>query len=64
MENEKANIFTADRTSAVTDLEGNPWNGAPEGVDTPWFGHTDGLPVHIDYYQGTMFEKVEEVAKK
>ena len=64
MENEKANFFTADRTSAVTDLEGNPWNGAPEGVDTPWFGHTDGLPVHIDYYQGTMFEKVEEVAKK
>jgi len=40
------------------------WEGAPEGVATPWFGHTDGLPVHLDYYQGTMFEKVEDIAKQ
>lgn len=31
---------------------------------TPWRDHMDGVPMHLRYFQGTMFEKVEEVAEK
>ena len=31
---------------------------------TPWEKHLGGLPMHIDYFQGTMFEAVERIAKQ
>ena len=30
---------------------------------TPWEGHTEGVPLHIPYFKGTMFEAVEAIAK-
>ena len=36
----------------------------PEGVKTPWFGSRGDLPVTLEYFDGTMYEKVEEIAKK
>ena len=33
-------------------------------VKTPWIGHMGEVPMHIDYYQGSMVEKVEEIAEK
>ena len=40
-----------------------PWDAEPKGVATPWYGHTEGLPVKLEYFRGTMFEKVEDIAK-
>lgn len=31
---------------------------------TPWAPFLGDLPLHLDYYEGTMFEKVEEIANK
>ena len=31
---------------------------------TPWAGHTEGIPLHLDYYEGTMVEAVQLVAEK
>ncbi len=31
---------------------------------TPWEGHNADVPMHLDYFEGTMFEGVERVAKK
>lgn len=31
---------------------------------TPWKDYMDGLPMHLDYFEGSMFDKVAEVAKK
>ncbi len=36
----------------------------PEGVKTPWFKSTGELPQTLEYFNGTMYEKVEEIAKK
>lgn len=33
-------------------------------VKTPWIGHMGEVPMHIDYYQGSMVEKVEKIAEK
>ncbi|MBQ1477923.1 MAG: AMP-binding protein [Erysipelotrichaceae bacterium] len=30
----------------------------------PWKGHTGGVPLHLDYFEGSMFDKVEEIAGK
>lgn len=30
----------------------------------PWQGHTGDIPLHLDYFEGSMFEKVAEIAKK
>ena len=37
---------------------------APVRVKTPWEGHLGGVPMHLDYFAGTMFEAVEAVARK
>ena len=31
---------------------------------TPWEGHTSDVPMHLDYFDGTMFEAVEKIAEK
>ena len=36
----------------------------PEGVKTPWFEHTGDIPHTLTYSNGTMYEKLEAVAKK
>lgn len=33
-------------------------------VKTPWEGHTEGIPLHLDYFEGSMIEAVEAVAAK
>ncbi len=32
-------------------------------VRTPWIDHMEGVPAHLDYFEGTMVEKVEDAAK-
>jgi len=31
---------------------------------TPWKNHMGDVPMHIDYFEGSMFEMVEQIAKK
>lgn len=31
---------------------------------TPWYDHMEGIPTHLDYFDGTMFEAVELIATK
>ena len=31
---------------------------------TPWEGHTEGIPLHLDYFEGSMVEAVERIAQK
>lgn len=31
---------------------------------TPWAAHLGGVPLHLDYFDGTMFEMVSDIAKK
>ena len=31
---------------------------------TPWAGHTGDVPLHLNYFDGSMFEALELVAKK
>lgn len=33
-------------------------------VKTPWKAHLGDVPMHLDYFQGTMFEAVEAIARK
>ena len=33
-------------------------------VKTPWKDHMGGVPMHLDYFEGTMFEKVEAIARE
>ncbi|MBQ6545067.1 MAG: AMP-binding protein [Lachnospiraceae bacterium] len=37
--------------------------GAAE-IRTPWEGSMEGIPMHIDYFEGSMFDKVEDRAKR
>lgn len=36
----------------------------PEGVKTPWFDHVGEIPRHLEYFGGTMYEKVSEIAAR
>ena len=36
----------------------------PEAVKTPWFRSTGEIPHTCEYFNGTMYEKIEETAKK
>ena len=36
----------------------------PKGVKTPWFESLGEQPKTLEYFNGTMYEKVEEIAKK
>ncbi len=31
---------------------------------TPWKGHTGDVPLHLDYFEGSMFEAVDAIAQK
>lgn len=31
---------------------------------TPWAAHLGGVPLHLDYFDGTMFEMVSDISKK
>ena len=31
---------------------------------TPWEGSMGGIPMHLDYFDGSMFEAVERIAMK
>lgn len=33
-------------------------------VKTPWYGSLGGVPAHLDYFDGSMFEMVVSIAKK
>ena len=35
----------------------------PENVKIPWFNSDKRLPKTLEYFDGTMYEKVEEIAK-
>ena len=32
-------------------------------ASTPWADHLGGVPLHLDYFEGSMFEAVLEVAQ-
>ncbi|MGM9669510.1 MAG: AMP-binding protein [Faecousia sp.] len=36
----------------------------PITAKTPWADHLGDLPLHLDYFEGTMFEAVEQIAQK
>ncbi len=38
--------------------------GIPEGVKTPWFEFMGDIPRTLTYSNGTMYEKMEEIAKR
>ncbi|MCR5005281.1 MAG: AMP-binding protein, partial [Clostridiales bacterium] len=42
----------------------NTWNDAPITAKMPWKGHTEDIPLYLDYFQGSMFEAVEKIAKE
>ncbi len=31
-------------------------------VKTPWLDHLEGVPAHLDYFQGSMYDKLAEIA--
>ena len=33
-------------------------------VRTPWAGHTEGVPLHLDYFEGSMFDKEAHIARQ
>ena len=33
-------------------------------VKTPWYKFLNGVPAHLDYFQGSMFDKVSWIAEK
>ena len=33
-------------------------------VKTPWAAHMGGVPMHLDYFEGSMFDKVADIAAK
>lgn len=33
-------------------------------IKVPWADSMEGVPLHLDYFQGTVFEKIEEIASK
>ncbi len=33
-------------------------------VKTPWLGHTGDVPMHLDYFNGSMCDRVEYIARK
>ena len=33
-------------------------------VKTPWYPYTEGVPVHLDYFKGSMFDMVASVAAR
>lgn len=33
-------------------------------VKTPWYPFTEGVPVHLDYFKGSMFDMVASVAAR
>ena len=35
-----------------------------ENVKTPWYRFLNGVPAHLDYFQGSMFDKVMSIAEK
>ncbi|MBO7488382.1 MAG: AMP-binding protein [Bacteroidales bacterium] len=35
-----------------------------EAIKTPWYKFLNGVPAHLDYFQGSMFDKVSSVAEK
>ena len=35
-----------------------------ENVKTPWYSFLNGVPAHLDYFQGSMFDKVMSIAEK
>ena len=37
---------------------------AERKVRTPWYPHMEGVPQHLQYFDGSMFGKVEEIAKR
>ncbi len=38
-------------------------NGTGITAKTPWEGHTEGMPMYLDYYEGSMCEAVERIAE-
>ena len=32
-------------------------------VKAPWIDHLDGIPAHLDYFQGSMYDKIAEVSE-
>ena len=31
-------------------------------VKTPWIDHLEGVPAHLNYFQGSMYDKLAEIA--
>ncbi|MBR1874012.1 MAG: AMP-binding protein [Eubacterium sp.] len=48
----------------MTDSIKKKWNDAPITAKTPWIDHLGEVPASLNYFDGTMFEMVEQVAKK
>ena len=48
----------------MTDSIKKKWNDAPITAKTPWIDHLGEVPSSLNYFDGTMFEMVEQVAKK
>ena len=37
---------------------------AENTVKTPWYPYTEGVPVHLEYFKGSMFDMVASVAAR
>ncbi|MCQ2567359.1 MAG: AMP-binding protein [Mogibacterium sp.] len=53
-----------DKYNWTTDAEGNIVFPVPDGVKTPWFASRGDLPETLTYFNGTMYEKIEDTARK
>ena len=36
----------------------NSWNDAPITAKMPWEGHTEDIPLYLEYFQGSMFDAI------
>ena len=36
----------------------------PVTAKMPWAGHVGEVPLHLDYFEGSMFDKVADIAEK
>ena len=50
----------------IVPQENTAEKNAPEKITAkaPWLPSMDGIPAHLDYFEGSMFDKVEEIAGK
>ena len=53
-------------TKKKTEEKINPLIRTDDGISAkmPWAGHTGGVPLYLEYYDGSMFDKIKDIADK